>query len=418
MTRTRQIELWENSMNTTKRLDGKLGFVLCTVAVAAWTGCTTYQEQPRGGGAYEGSYAEIRTESDFYEPLSPYGRWEVVGSYGRCWIPGGVDAGWSPYSNGYWQESDAGWYWASDEPWGWATYHYGRWDSSPQYGWYWVPQTQWAPAWVSWREGGGYVGWAPMGPSGRGVVAISQRGAASGGYVFVEERRFLDPVRPAGFIANKSVFDRTAINQGPGAAVIERSSGRKVQAIPARDLRGKEEAKVAAKHPALTSAREKSVQPPLPRQTGTALPAREPRQPERPAVTPPPLATKNEIHPPDAQSRIVKPTEAARAQQGPASERAGEQRKPVPAAVEARRETQQEAKHEIKPEATPAAKPGVGSEVKPAAKPVSKPEGQQQAKHEPQPEAKAEPKSVPAQPAAVKEQSEQKPGRDAEKKDQ
>ena len=144
MTRTRQIERWENSMNTTKRLDGKLGFVLCTVAVAAWTGCTTYQEQPRGGGAYEGSYAEIRTESDFYEPLSPYGRWEVVGSYGRCWIPGGVDAGWSPYSNGYWQESDAGWYWASDEPWGWATYHYGRWDSSPQYGWYWVPQTQWA----------------------------------------------------------------------------------------------------------------------------------------------------------------------------------------------------------------------------------------------------------------------------------
>jgi hypothetical protein len=407
-------------MNTTKRLDVKLGFVLCTVVVVAWTGCTTYQEQPRGGGAYEGPYAEIRTESDFYEPLSPYGRWEVVGSYGRCWIPGGVDAGWSPYSNGYWQESDAGWYWASDEPWGWATYHYGRWDSSPQYGWYWVPQTQWAPAWVSWREGGGYVGWAPMGPSGRGVVAVSQRGVAPGGYVFVEERRFLDPVRPAGFIANNSVLDRTVINQGPGAAVIEKSSGRKVQAIPARDLRGKEEAKVAAKHPTLSSAREKSVQPPVPRQTEKALPAREPRQVEKPVVptpTPPPPAARNEVNPADVQRRIATPNGEPHTQQEAAKEKVSEQRMPVATAVEPRRETQPEAKHEIKPEAKPAAKPEVKFEGKPAAEPVPKPEAQQPAKHEPQPEAKTGPKSVPEHPAAVKKQTEQKPDGDAEKKD-
>ena len=171
-------------MNGTKHLAGKVGFVLCSALVAALTGCTTYVERPRDGGAYyepsgqgDAAYAEIRTESDFYEPLSPYGRWEVVGSYGRCWIPGGVVAGWSPYSNGYWQRTDAGWYWASNEPWGWATYHYGRWDSSPQFGWYWVPQTQWAPAWVSWRQGGGYVGWAPLGPSVRVV--------ATRGYQFI-----------------------------------------------------------------------------------------------------------------------------------------------------------------------------------------------------------------------------------------
>ncbi len=80
--------------------------------------------------------------------------------------PGRSGSGWSPYCNGSWQQTDAGWYWASDEPWGWATYHYGRWDLDPQFGWYWVPQTQWAPAWVSWREGGGYIGWCPLGPTG------------------------------------------------------------------------------------------------------------------------------------------------------------------------------------------------------------------------------------------------------------
>ena len=164
-------------MNRSKPWAGIGGLVFCGIVVVALTGCPPYEGQPQSGGAYYGpsgpgddSYVEIRAESDFYEPLSPYGRWEMVGSSGRCWIPGGVSADWSPYSNGYWQRTDAGWYWASDEPWGWATYHYGRWDSNPQYGWYWVPQTQWAPAWVSWREGGGYVGWAPLSPSGRAVV--------------------------------------------------------------------------------------------------------------------------------------------------------------------------------------------------------------------------------------------------------
>src|SRR6266487_965803 len=37
---------------------------------------------------------EIHTENDFYEPLSPYGRWEVIAPYGRCWIPSRVAADW------------------------------------------------------------------------------------------------------------------------------------------------------------------------------------------------------------------------------------------------------------------------------------------------------------------------------------
>ena len=105
--------------------------------------------------------------SDFYAPLSSYGRWVDLPPYGRCWLPNGVDQGWRPYCDGHWESTDAGWYWVTDEPWGWATYHYGRWVDDPQYGWVWVPQTQWAPSSVVWREGGGYSGWAPMGVGAR-----------------------------------------------------------------------------------------------------------------------------------------------------------------------------------------------------------------------------------------------------------
>src|ERR1041385_1169245 len=145
----------------------RIGFVLVTALAGALTGCVGYVDQPRPRAAY---YPEppppreiyvapsavdvsftIQTESDFYEPLTSYGRWEVVGSYGRCWIPARVERDWRPYCNGYWQRTEAGWYWASDEPWGWAPYHYGRWDFGDQFGWFWVPQTVWAPAWVSWQ---------------------------------------------------------------------------------------------------------------------------------------------------------------------------------------------------------------------------------------------------------------------------
>ena len=32
------------------------------------------------------------------------------------------------------------------------------------YGWIWVPGHEWAPAWVTWGESGGYYGWAPLAP--------------------------------------------------------------------------------------------------------------------------------------------------------------------------------------------------------------------------------------------------------------
>jgi hypothetical protein len=244
----------------------------------------------------------IHSESDFYEPLSPYGRWEVVGSYGRCWMPGGVDADWSPYANGHWEQSDGGWYWASDEPWGWATYHYGGWDYDSHFGWYWVPQTEWAPAWVSWREGGGYVGWSPMRPATR----FWGSRVASRGAIFVEENHFLEPVSRKTIIVNTTIVSKTEINKkGPDTAVIERASGRKLQAVPVRELRTKEEAKAIARRPTPISTGEKTVQPTVRSQVEPAekkvAPVLEPRQVEKPAVK------TDESRPPSTEKAEGKP---------------------------------------------------------------------------------------------------------------
>jgi hypothetical protein len=54
--------------------------------------------------------------------------------------------------------------WVSDYSWGWAPFHYGRWMHDPYYGWVWVPGYEWSPAWVAWRHGGDYYGWAPLRP--------------------------------------------------------------------------------------------------------------------------------------------------------------------------------------------------------------------------------------------------------------
>ena len=104
----------------------------------------------------------------FYDELQPYGTWMDYGNHGYVWIPR-VDRGFVPYAtNGYWINTDYGNTWVSDYAWGWAPFHYGRWLFDDFYGWVWVPDTEWAPAWVAWRSGGGYYGWAPLMP-GMGI---------------------------------------------------------------------------------------------------------------------------------------------------------------------------------------------------------------------------------------------------------
>ena len=100
----------------------------------------------------------------FYDQLAPYGQWVNDPQYGSVWVPN-VAPGFRPYgTDGHWVMTDQGNMWVSDQPWAWAAYHYGRWTYNPYYGWVWIPGYEWAPAWVNWRSGGGYYGWAPMGP--------------------------------------------------------------------------------------------------------------------------------------------------------------------------------------------------------------------------------------------------------------
>jgi hypothetical protein len=348
-------------VDKTKRLAGKVGFVLCTALLGALTGYTTYGQPSLSVGVVLPS-VEIRAVSDFYEPLAPQGEWVVIGSYGRCWRPGHVARDWRPYCNGSWQMTDDGWYWVSDEPWAWATYHYGRWDFSDQYGWYWVPQTQWGPAWVSWHSGGGYIGWAPLYPSG--VRVISPRA-----YVFVEERHFMEPVRSSTVIVNNTtIINRTVINESPSTTVIEKASGRKVQAVPVQELRHREEAAVVARQRTPATADERKVQTPV----------RSEAQPtDRKAVAVP------------EPSPIQKPASGPHELAAPApkdSEAPGAKHEPTPAA----------------PEFKPQAKPG--GNHPPA---IQEPTGQNANKQSVKPEKSAQPpntkgQQVPKQPVREK----------------
>jgi len=137
--------------------------------------------------------------SIFQDRLAPYGQWVQHPHYGWVWYPTGVEAGWRPYTHGHWVwTAEYGWYWDSDYDWGWAPFHYGRWAFDPNYGWIWVPGSVWAPAWVTWRSGGGYVGWAPMPPE-----AVWHADVGFGGFnfdmgnapvwSFCEERHLADP---------------------------------------------------------------------------------------------------------------------------------------------------------------------------------------------------------------------------------
>ena len=193
----------------------------------------------------------VHAEADFYTPLTPHGAWIEVGSYGRCWRPAAVTVEWRPYSHGHWVWTDCGWYWASDEPWAWACYHYGSWVYDPVHYWIWVPGVEWAPAWVSWRVGGGYVGWAPLPPRRVSVAVVAPH------FVFVEVNRFHEPVRPSSVVVNNTtIINKTTvinnnlkretrdlgagkqsvvINEGPALDLVQKGTGKTVQAMPIRE---------------------------------------------------------------------------------------------------------------------------------------------------------------------------------------
>jgi hypothetical protein len=192
---------------------------------------------------------QINARADFEAPLASRGAWVEVGSYGHCWRPAGIAVDWRPYCEGRWVWTDCGWYWESDEPWAWACYHYGQWVCDPAFGWVWIPDVEWAPAWVVWRTGGGYIGWAPCGPVGL-VVAPSL-------FAFVEVGHFSDRVQPRAVVVNNTtiinkttvinsvrhdtrtidgVSRKVVVNEGPGVGVVQKATGKSLKATPIQQV--------------------------------------------------------------------------------------------------------------------------------------------------------------------------------------
>jgi hypothetical protein len=135
----------------------------------------------------------------FYERLAPEGRWFDVTGYGYCFQPRVARVStWRPYVDGCWSWTSLGWSWQSNEPFGWATYHYGRWVHLTQYGWLWVPGSEWAPAWVAWRQSRDHVGWAPLPPERGPCVSVqrdcdSRYGLGPASYTFIQTTNFIRP---------------------------------------------------------------------------------------------------------------------------------------------------------------------------------------------------------------------------------
>jgi hypothetical protein len=197
------------------------------------------------GGKSEVAQAQDITVSyqTFYDNLAPYGHWIYDSEYGNVWVPNeGGD--FRPYgSRGQWVMTEYGNTWVSDDPWGWAVYHYGRWTYNPYYGWIWVPGYEWAPAWVSWRFGGGYAGWAPLGP---GINVGMTYYAPDSWWVFVGPQYMYRPncmsywrgqnynttyIRQTTIVNNYYVDNGSHVryNYGPRAEVIQRVTRQPVQ---------------------------------------------------------------------------------------------------------------------------------------------------------------------------------------------
>ena len=138
--------------------------------------------------------AHTRFSFEFFEAsLAPYGSWHVSQSLGRVWIPRVTVIGWHPYAYGHWMYTDLGWAWVSDYAWGAIPYHYGTWSLDAELGWVWVPGYTWAPAWVVFRSGPSYVGWAPVPPGYTVGASVSFGDYGPDHFVFVREDEFLAP---------------------------------------------------------------------------------------------------------------------------------------------------------------------------------------------------------------------------------
>jgi hypothetical protein len=238
-----------------------IGLAISCALLLLETGCVTMVEPAPSNTDQQASVDTAPVEA--YQPpppevltvyqsdLNPYGSWVEIDGYGQCWAPSNRPAGWEPYTVGYWQDTDYGWTWVAvddEAQWGDVTYHYGRWYSSPSAGWVWIPGTTWAPAWVAWREGGGYCGWAPLPPqAGFGTQYSSDdagRYVPANQYVYCDERyattgrvdqhivrNDVTIIHNTTNITNITYVNNHVVNQGMPAANVARATGQPVERV-------------------------------------------------------------------------------------------------------------------------------------------------------------------------------------------
>jgi hypothetical protein len=191
--------------------------------------------------------------SFFYSNLSPHGAWQVSAEYGRVWQPSVYAPGWNPYYDGHWVYTDLGWTWVSDYSWGTIPYHYGTWVMDADYGWIWVPGYVWAPAWVVFRTGPDYIGWAPVSPRYSVSLSMSFGQPAPGPFVFVSARDFVAPqvrryviperqttviINNTRIVNNLAIENSVVVNRGPNPRLIEKASGQPIREVRIEQVRG------------------------------------------------------------------------------------------------------------------------------------------------------------------------------------
>ncbi|MEO6870144.1 MAG: DUF6600 domain-containing protein [Ginsengibacter sp.] len=215
-----------------------------------------------GYGDYDNSYQEYDNPRQisyqtFYDELSPYGNWINYPGYGYVWAPDQM--GFQPYSsNGQWVYSSYGWTWVSNYRWGWAPFHYGRWMNDRFYGWLWVPGYEWAPAWVSWRGGGDYYGWAPL-PPGYGMNG-HYGSIPYNDYYFVQRRYITNPrvnnyyvdrsrnvtiINNTTIINNNITYNKNVINAGPAVRDVEQATNSTIRPVRVVDRRAPGESNIS-----------------------------------------------------------------------------------------------------------------------------------------------------------------------------
>ncbi|MDQ0637214.1 hypothetical protein QF042_000779 [Pedobacter sp. W3I1] len=226
-------------MKTLKSTALVLGLFALLAGTTTLVRAQDYQNDYQDDG-YSTGNVSLQT---FYDELSPYGTWIQDPQYGYVWRPDVDQNEFRPYyTNGRWAMTEYGNTWVSNYDWGWAPFHYGRWVINSYRQWIWLPDTNWGPAWVDWRSGDGYYGWAPMAPSININLSFGRRySVPEFCWNFIPQRNIYINVFPrydygrnnvyirnTTIINNTYVYNRRTYYGGPRVEDIRRATNRDV----------------------------------------------------------------------------------------------------------------------------------------------------------------------------------------------